>query len=96
MWLTKAYTSQEAHASTSVSSSRFEPVKFYKDEKWHKKEEPDFICNDEEMFELILFEILGKSSSENNIFKKVMDDYVDTLSKVELDLNKQNDIIAPV
>lgn len=48
------------------------------------------------MFELILFEILGKSSSENNIFKKVMDDYVDTLSKVELDLNKQDDIIAPV
>lgn len=48
------------------------------------------------MFELILFEILGKSSSKNNIFRKIMDDYVDTLSKVELDLNKQDDIIAPV
>lgn len=71
-------------------------IYFYKDEKWHKEEDANFVCNDEEMFELILFEILGKSSSKNNIFRKVMDDYVDTLSKVELDLNKRDDIIAPV
>lgn len=71
-------------------------IYFYKEEKWHKEEDANFVCNDEEMFELILFEILGKSSSKNNIFRKVMDDYVDTLSKVELDLNKQDDIITPV
>jgi hypothetical protein len=71
-------------------------IYFYKDKKWHKEEDANFVCNDKEMFELILFEILGKSSSKNNIFRKIMDDYVDTLSKVELDLNKQDDIIAPV